>query len=189
MKTVKTYFVQNQISPVSSHIINQFIPLSLLICPIRRIYMARHNTAMPPHLLLLTLDENLRPLLCNSFFVLEYEQGGVTCEEAIDVLEGAAGCFRIEEIDCWVVRDVIMQAPGWLTYRNEGEVEDGPDYVEPPLKASDSGRSDFDDCAIYQYVRCITYVEYRPMKLKIQFVAVPRAAPLVRIAIELISVG
>jgi hypothetical protein len=85
---------------------------------IRGIYMARHNTAMSPHLLLLTLDENLRTLLCNGFSVLENEKRGVASEEAVDILEGATGCFGKEEINCRIIRNICI-ASGELAYRWE----------------------------------------------------------------------
>jgi hypothetical protein len=53
---------------------------------IRCIYMARHNTAVPSHLLLLALNKDLWTLLGNGFFVFKDEQWGVAGEEAVDVL-------------------------------------------------------------------------------------------------------
>ena len=57
-----------------------------------------------------------------------------------------------------------------------------------PLESLDADWCDFDDYTLSEesaHERC----KHIPMKLKIQFVAAPNAAPFVRIVRELISVG
>lgn len=76
-----------------------------------------------------------------------------------------------------------------LTSRNEGGIEDYPDDVETPLKIFNTGGRDLDNYILCQQRVCKKAVVLEPMKLKIQLVAVPMAAPFVRIAIEFISVG
>lgn len=79
----------------------------------------------------------------------------------------------------------------WIrTYRDEREVENRPYDVELPVETFDAWWRNFDDWGILLTPRRLELGdENLPMKLKIQFVAVPSAAPFVRIAIELISVG
>ena len=109
----------------------------------------------------------------------------VFAEEAIDVFEGAVGGFGVEEVDGG----------------DEGGVEDDPDDVEAPAEGLDADRGDFNDCGglARERLELVKYVKGRgrlkgnkinlPIKLKAQFVAVPRAAPFVRILRELISTG
>ena len=70
-------------------------------------------------------------------------------------------------------------------------IEDCPDDVEFPLQSLNSDWSDLDNCEDNQHRLPIEWIIWSeiPMKLKIQFVAVPIAAPFVLIASELISVG
>ena len=114
-----------------------------------------------------------RPLARNSIFVPENENALVVTEEAVDVLEGAVGGLGVEEVDDG----------------DKGGVEEGPDDVEFPLEGLDAYGGDFDDwkrgSARAQMIREGNV----PMKLKAQFDAVPRAAPLVLMLSELISVG
>ena len=83
----------------------------------------------------------------------------------------------------------VLREGGGVTYWDEGEVEDTPDYVEAPVKCADAGGRDFDDHEIEDPRGLVS----RDCKVccvgAYQFVAVPKAAPFVRIAIELISVG
>jgi hypothetical protein len=37
----------------------------------------------------------------------------------------------------------------WLTYRDKSKIEDGPNNVKSPMKASDAGRCDFDNYVVY----------------------------------------
>lgn len=102
----------------------------------------------------------------------------VFAEEPVDVLEGAVGGFGIEEVD-----------DGY-----EGSVKDDPDDVEFPAQGLDADGGDFDDCGERGLVRFPwpndgTERSGLPMKLKAQLVAVPIAAPLVRMLRELISTG
>lgn len=104
----------------------------------------------------------------------------VVCEEAVHILEGAVCCFGVEEVDDG----------------DEGEVEDCPDDVELPAEGGDAWWCDFDNL-LGDLLGSGSYCLHcrggmrrrRTMKLTIQFVAVPRAAPFVRMDKLLISVG
>ena len=71
-----------------------------------------------------------RPLRRNGIGVFEDEDILVLAEEAVEVFEAAAGRFGIEEVD-----------GGY-----KGEVEDGPDDVEPPMERLDTNRGDLNNC-------------------------------------------
>ena len=115
-------------------------------------------------------------------FVAEDEEAWVAAEVVVDVFEGAAGGFRVEEVG----------------EGDEGEVEDGPDYVEsfggwmgefavgnvrggkrgggdsPPCQGVDADWCDFDDHAFVLSVEGAFRTNgERLYKLKIQLVAVP----------------
>jgi hypothetical protein len=62
----------------------------------------------------------------------------VVAEIRVDVLEGAGGGLRVEEVD----------------ERHEGEVEDGPDDVEAPAERFDAGGCDLDDDEVAEPVGC-----------------------------------
>lgn len=88
------------------------------------------GAAVPPHLALIMLFVGGRPLRRNGIGVFEDEDILVLAEEAVEVFEAAAGRFGIEEVD-----------GGY-----KGEVEDGPDDVEPPMERLDTNRGDLNNC-------------------------------------------
>jgi hypothetical protein len=77
---------------------------------------------------------------------------------------------------------------GGLTDGNECEVEHTPDYVEAPAQAADTRGRDLNDHEVEDPTSVSGCLDSSVCETH-QFVAVPSAAPLVRIAIELISVG
>ena len=76
------------------------------------------------------LDVTPRSLWANGFFVPAYNDTMVLTEEAVDILEGAVGGFRVKEVDYW----------------HERGVEYSPDDVESPLESLNTDRSDLDNC-------------------------------------------
>lgn len=131
--------------------------------------------AVTPDLFFFVLNVLHRSLGAGDALVSEDQVLGVLAIHAVDIFQRAVGGFGVEEIDDG----------------HEGAVENGPYDIELPLKALDSGRGDFHH---YPLISAATFPSRGecgnvPIKLKIQLVAVPMAAPFVLILSELISVG
>ena len=64
-----------------------------------------------------------------AYLVLEHKDVVMVHEVSVDILERAACCFGIEEINQWY----------------ECSIEDGPDDVELPAEGADADWCDFQD--------------------------------------------
>jgi hypothetical protein len=96
-------FLSNLMSiPITTFLL--FFVRATPIIRIRSIHMRRHYTTMPPHLLVLQLDESLRPIFRDGLFVTEYKQRCVADEDAVDIFEGPTRGFGVEEVHCVEVR-------------------------------------------------------------------------------------
>ena len=152
--------------------------------------------ADPSFLLALLGEEPLRALLRLGVGIVVDEDILVCHEETVDVLEGAVRRLGVEEVHDW----------------HKGEVEHSPDYVEPPAYRIYSDRCDLDDHKVHDPlntselavissgpgVGVFCYSIFRRIFRRggtkttpgfLTLVAVPSAAPFVRIERELISVG
>jgi hypothetical protein len=83
-----------------------------IIC-IRSIHMRWHHAAMSSHFLVLQLNEALRSLLGNGFFVAENKQRCFADENAVNVFECSARGFRVEEIYCGKLKCAWGRGQKW----------------------------------------------------------------------------
>lgn len=95
--------------------------------------------------------------MCGRLFLAVVVLGGEACGEDGGVGVRVDGGAYVEEVDDW----------------HEGRVEDCPDDVEFPLQSLDTDWGDFDHCVMSAGFVSDSWKSGLPMKLKIQFVAVP----------------
>lgn len=109
-----------------------------------------------------------------TYFVSKHDDARLATEVLIDIFQSTSSGFRIQEIREW----------------NEEAIQDRPDNIELPLQILDANLCDLDNHAEQMLAECSSSErKSQTHKLKIQFVAVPSAAPLALIARPLISVG
>lgn len=72
------------------------------------------------------------PTRRDCIFVPEYQNPLIVAEESVDVFEASLGCFWIQEIHD----------------RHKGEVENGPDDIEFPVKTLNAYWSYLNNCPI-----------------------------------------
>lgn len=130
--------------PFASHLLLVSRPPAFLIRPghtrqplLHHLRIRRHDTTIPPDLILLMLHILPRPLLTNGIFIPAHNNLIILAEKAIDILERPARRLRVEEVDDG----------------HERRVEDGPDDVEFPLQRLDADGRDLHDHEVEGPVR------------------------------------
>lgn len=78
-----------------------------LVRGIRCLHIARNHTAVSADLFFFALDILLWSVRSNGFFVAEDEQGCVAGEVPVEIFEGSACGFGVEEVDFVNVRTVV----------------------------------------------------------------------------------